>query len=131
MAGKEETRPGGIEMERVEIIAIVGSLGLFIGIFELVRNKLLKEKYSLIWLFTALVLLLLSVFRNLMDKLANMVGIYYSPSAFFLLAFVFLMVIMVQFSVVISRLSERNKALGQEIALLKLRLEEMEETCQK
>ena len=113
-------------MERVEIIALIGSLGLFIGIFELVRNKHLKEKYSLIWLFTAFVLLLLSVFRGLMDRLANMVGIYYSPSAFFLLAFVFLMVIMVQFSVVISKLSERNRNLAQELALLKLRLEALE-----
>src|SRR5512143_4214571 len=113
-------------MARVEIIALIGSLGLFIVIFELVRKKSLKEKYSLIWLFTAFVLLLLSVFRGLMDKLATMVGIYYSPSAFFLLAFVFLMVIMVQFSVVISRLSERNKLLAQDLALMKLRLEALE-----
>ena len=113
-------------MTRVEIIATTGSLGLLVLIFELVRSKALKEKYSLVWLLTALVLLLLSVFRGLMDKLAGMMGIYYSPSAFFLLAFVFLMVIMVQFSVVISRLSERNKLLAQDLALMKLRLEALE-----
>src|SRR5512143_477659 len=113
-------------MKRVEIIATTGSLGLLVLIFELVRSKALKEEYSLVWLFTALALLLLSVFRGLMDKLAGMMGIYYSPSAFFLLAFVFLMVIMVQFSVVISRLSERNKLLAQDLALMKLRLEALE-----
>ncbi len=113
-------------MARVEIIALIGSLGLFVLIFELVRSKALKEKYSLIWLFTALVLLLLSVSRGLLDRLSHMMGIFYPPSAFFLLAFVFLIVIMVQFSVVISRLSERNKLLAQELALMKLRVEALE-----
>jgi hypothetical protein len=111
---------------RVWLISLVGSLGLFLMIVELVRRRRLKEKYSLLWLFTALVLLVLTLSPGLLDSLSSMMGIYYSPSAFFLMAFFFLMLITLQFSVVISRLSERNKALAQEVALLKIRLDGLE-----
>lgn len=113
-------------MLRTEIIAIVGSLGLMGLVLELVRRKRLKEKYSLLWLFTAIVLLVLSLSRGLLERVAAIMGIFYAPSAFFLLAFLFLMLITLQFSVVISKLSERNKVLTQEVALLKLRLKEMD-----
>jgi len=107
---------------RAEIIAVSGSIVLMLMLLELVRRRKLKEKYSLLWLFTALVLLVLSLSKGLLDKLAVLMGIYYSPSAFFLLAFMFMMLIMVQFSIVISRLSERNKTLAQELALLRLEM---------
>jgi hypothetical protein len=113
-------------MTRVEVLALLGSSGLFVMILELVRRKRLKEKYSLLWLLTAFALFALSLFKGLLVKLSYSLGIYYPPSAFFLLAFMFLMLITVQFSVVISRLSERNKILGQEVALLKQRLDELE-----
>lgn len=113
---------------RTEIIAVIGSLGLLFLILELVRSRRLKEKYSLLWIFTALVLLVFSLSGGLLDKLGRLMGIYYSPSAFFLLAFLFLMLITVQFSVVLSKLSERNKALAQEVALLKLKVDELEKS---
>jgi len=61
-----------------------------------------------------------------MDKLGSMMGIYYSPSAFFLLAFLFLILITIQFSVVISSLTERNKMLTHEVVLLRMRVEDLE-----
>jgi hypothetical protein len=111
---------------RLTVLSLLGSAGLFLFVLELVRRRRLKEKYSLIWLFAALCLLLFAVSKGMMDRLSAMMGIYYSPSAFFLLAFIFMMLIALQFSVVISRLSERNKVLAQDMALLKLRVEEME-----
>jgi len=113
-------------MQRTELIAFLGSVCLLVLVFELVRRKNLKEKYSLLWLLTAVILLILSVSRDMLNRLGVLMGIYYSPSAFFLLAFFFLMLITLQFSVVISKLSERNKILTQEVALLKLRLGELE-----
>jgi len=110
---------------RAEIIALFGSIGLMVMLLELVRRRRLKEKYSLLWLFTTLVLLVLSMSKGLLDKLALLLGIYYAPSAFFLLAFMFMMLIMVQFSIVISKLSERNQLLAQELALLRLEFNDL------
>jgi hypothetical protein len=131
MAGQEEAgiglNLGGFLMHaRVEFFAILGSVGLLMLIFELVRQRKLKEKYSLVWLLTALALLAVSAIPGLLDGFGKLLGIYYSPTAFFLIAFFFLMLIALQFSVVISKLSERNKTLSQELALLKLKMEELE-----
>jgi len=111
---------------RLVVVAAMGSLALFIMIFELVRSRRLKEKYSFLWLLTSAVLLFLSIFWGAIRWLSGLLGIQYPPSVFFLLAFLFLLLIMVQFSVVISRLSDRNKSLAHELSLLKLRVEELE-----
>ena len=66
-------------MPRVEIFAVAGSVGLLVLILELVRRKKLKEKYSLLWLFTALVMIAVSLSKDLLDALGRLMGIYYSP----------------------------------------------------
>ena len=113
-------------MEKVQIVSLLAGLIVLLGVLELVRRGKLKENYSVLWICTTVVMILFATFRHLIDRLGQAVGIYYSPSAFFLLAFIFLTVIMVQFSTAISKLTDRNKRLVQELALLRLRLEEME-----
>ena len=113
-------------MEKVQIFSLVAGLLILVGVVELVRRGRLKENYSVLWICTSVVIIFFAVFRHLIDYLGHLVGIYYSPSAFFLLAFFFLMLITLQFSVVISKLSERNKILTQEVALLKMKVGELE-----
>jgi hypothetical protein len=69
-------------------------------------------------------LLILSASRELLEYLSRLVGIFYPPSLLFLLAFLFLLLITLHFSVVISGLSEKNKKLAQELALLRQELRE-------
>jgi hypothetical protein len=106
-------------MDRVQWVSIAGSALLLGGVLELVRSRKLVEQYSLLWLFTAAVLLLLSCWRGLLDRLALLVGIHYPPSALFLIGFGFFLVILLHFSLVLSELSERTKKLAQESALLR------------
>ncbi len=106
-------------MQSIQIISIVFSLAVFFGVADLIRRSMLKEQYALLWLFSSVVLLLLSIWRNLLDKVAQVAGIAYPPSLLFLMAFIFLLLIVLHFSVVISKLSEKNKKLAQEMALLK------------
>ena len=113
-------------MTRVEIIAILGSL-LFIGIIvELIRRRKLAEGYSLLWLLTGFVLLLLSVWRELLHMFSAAVGVFYPPAALFLIGFLFFFLILLQFSVVISQMSSRNKTLAQQIALLKQEVHQLQ-----
>jgi hypothetical protein len=107
----------------VQIIAVLGSLGIFIIVIELIRRNHLKERYSLIWLATAAVLIIFSLSRPLLHSIASYLGIYYPPSFLFLLAIIFLLVLLLHFSTVISSLSEQNKRLSQEIGILKIRLD--------
>ena len=95
-------------------------------IFELIRSRRLQERYALLWLVTGLVLLVLAVWRNGLNLLSKTVGIAYPPSALFLVVGLFVLVVLLHYSTVISELSERNLVLAQRIALLEQKLGEDE-----
>jgi hypothetical protein len=118
-------------MDVLKIMAIVGCGTGLIVIVELIRRGRLKEKYSLLWLFASVILLVFSVSRGLLEYFSSLVGIYYPPSFLFLLAFLFLLLITLHFSSVISGLSEKNKQLAQELALLRQEMERMGRSREK
>ena len=107
-----------MDVSRLQILAIVVTGGLFILVFELVRQRRLMERYALLWLFSSAVLLGLSIWRGALEELASAVGIFYAPSALFAVAFGFVLVLLLHFSLVISRLAEQTKVLAQRVGLL-------------
>jgi hypothetical protein len=111
-------------VDRAMLFGLVASVGALVLIIELVRQRRLKEEYSLLWLATGLVLLVLSISRPLLDTLANAVGIFYPPSALFLVALFFVLLILLQFSTVLTRLSRENKEMAQQLAILRFELEQ-------
>jgi hypothetical protein len=106
-------------MSRVEIFAILGTLGLLVLVFEAVRRRRLSEGYSLLWLLTGVVLLGLSLWREGLHLFSKLVGIFYPPAALFVVGFALVTLTLFQFSIVISRLSDQNRKLAQEMALLR------------
>jgi len=104
-------------MDRIQWVSILGSGTLLVAVLELVRSRRLREEYSLLWIFTAVVLLLLSCWRGLLDRLAHLSGIKYPPSALFLVGFGFFLLLLLHFSLVLSDLSRKTKRLAQELAL--------------
>lgn len=113
-------------MDFLKLIAMVGSAVLLILVVEFIRRGRLKERYSLLWLFASFVILVFSSSRNLLDWSSHALGVMYPPSFLFLLAFFFLLLITLHFSIVISGLWDKNKRLAQELALLRQRLERIE-----
>jgi len=111
-------------MDLLKLLAIVGCGSGLLVIVELIRRGRLKEKYSLLWLFAGTVLLVFSSSRGLLEYVSSLFGIYYPPSFLFLLAFLFLLLITLHFSSVISGLSDKNKQLAQELALLRQQMQE-------
>lgn len=110
--------------ERILAIAITG--GLLLVVLELVRRKRLMERYALLWLFAGLVLLLLAAWKGLLTTLSYAVGIHYPPSALFVVAIGLGLVLLIHFSLAISRLTDQNKVLAQRLALLQQRVEAAE-----
>jgi hypothetical protein len=84
------------------------------------------ERYALLWLFASAVLLGLSVWNGALEKLASTVGIFYAPSALFAVALGFILVMLLHFSLVISRLADQSKVLAQRIGLLQERIDVLE-----
>ena len=103
---------------RISILAAAASLLLILVVLELIRSRRLRERYALLWLFTGAVMLVLSLWRDGVDTLAGLVGIHYPPSALFALGSLLILVVLLHYSTVLSRLSDENIALAQRLALL-------------
>ena len=115
-----------MDVSRLQLLAILVTAGLFVIVFELVRRRRLLERYALLWLFSSAVLLGLSIWRGALEELASAVGIFYAPSALFAVAFGFVLVLLLHFSLVISRLAEQTKVLAQRIGLLRHEVAELQ-----
>ncbi|MBI5852891.1 MAG: DUF2304 domain-containing protein [Planctomycetes bacterium] len=99
-------------------VAIVLSIAMFLVVVELVRKRKLREEYSLVWMLTAFALLVLAIQHRLLNVVRDLVGAVESTSALFFGALVFLMLLSLQFSVRLSKLTFRNRTLSQRVALL-------------
>jgi hypothetical protein len=113
---------------RVSIIASVAAVVMLAVIFELIRRRHLRERYALIWVATGIVLLVLALWRQGLNTLARWVGVKtYPPSVLFAALLFFVLVLVLHFSIVLSRLSDQNVTLAQKLALLESRLREREQ----
>lgn len=101
------------------------SLALVLLVLELVRRGHLKERYALLWLSVSACGLALGFFPGIIVRISLLFGFQYL-SVVSLFAFLFLLLLVLAFTVVISRLSERSRRLAQELALLSRRIEDLE-----
>lgn len=107
---------------RIQIVGIIGAAALLLTILELVRRRRLLERYALLWLLAGVVLLGLAVWRGALEQLAALVGIASPPNALFFVAFGFVLLLLLHFSVAVSRLTDQSKVLAQRLALLEERV---------
>ena len=109
---------------RVSIIGVVASLLLLLVVLELVRGRRLKERYALLWLATGVVLLVLSAWREALNTIAGWVGVTgYPPAVLFAVATLFILLVLLHYSTVLSKLTDENVKLAQRIALLEERVD--------
>lgn len=108
-----------------QVLSIIASVAIILLLIELVKTRRLEEKYSLLWFGISFVFLLFSLWRQLLDYLASLIGVDYPPAAIFLIMIISAYLLLLHFSVVISRLTKKNKDLSQEIGLLDLKIKEL------
>ncbi len=112
----------------VSIAGAVASAALLVLVFELIRSRRLRERYALLWLLTGAVMLALSLWRDGPNTIAGWLGVETSPPAILLaVASLFIIVVLLHYSTVISRLADQNVLLAQRIALLERELEAAQE----
>lgn len=111
---------------KLQLVAIIASAAVFAVVFELVRERRLMERYSLLWLAMAFVLLLMSLLTDLLSWFSSLIGIATPSNALFLVAIAFATLMLLHFSVTISRLHDQNKVLAQRLAATEERLRRLE-----
>ena len=111
---------------RIQLFSIAAAAVLLFIVFELVRRRRLLERYALLWLGSTVVLLGLAVWKDLLVTVSTAVGIYYAPSALFAVTLAFVLMLLLHFSLVISRLADQNKVLAQKLGMLQERVAQLE-----
>lgn len=109
---------------RLQIIAILTAICFMVFIFRLITKGKLREEYSFVWITLTALLLLFSIWRDGLDVIAGLLGIYYAPSLIFLGAIFAIVIFLVHLSVVNSKQHQQIKDLAQEMALLKEQIKE-------
>jgi hypothetical protein len=112
---------------RIQIVAIVAAAALLLVVLELVRRRRLHERYAMLWLLSAIVLLGLASWRAGLERVSKTIGVIYPPNALFFIAFGFILILLLHFSSAVSRLSDQTKVLAQRLALLEERVRRSEE----
>jgi hypothetical protein len=116
---------GGSSIEtKAQVVAVVATLAIFLLVLELVRRRRLAERYALLWMLAALAMLVLAIWTDGLDVIADLMGIQEPANAIFILAFGVIFILLLHFSVATSRLAEETKILAQENARLDLELRE-------
>ena len=108
---------------KVSLVATAASLMLVLVVFELIRSRRLRERYALLWLLTGIVLVILSAWRGGLNTIAGgFGGRSYPPAVLFAVGLLFVILVLLHYSTVISRLSDQNVVLAQRLALLEAKL---------
>jgi hypothetical protein len=103
---------------RVRIVAVILTAVMLGVVLELVRRRRVVERYALLWMTVALVLLVFAIWNQLLNLASDAIGIANPANALFIAAFAFAFLLLLHFSVITSRLSEETKILAQEVARL-------------
>ncbi len=111
----------------LRLAALAATLMLLFVVLELVRRRRLLERYALVWMAVTVLLILLTLWGGLLTGVASLIGIAYPPSALFVIAFGFVILLLLHFSVAVSRLTDQSKILAQQLALLDQRVRRQEQ----
>lgn len=116
--GLRDTSSTGLSA-RAHILVVIVVLAGAVFLLRLLRQRQLRGKYTLLWMFVGVLVLVVAAVPGLLDRTADWLEIFYPPNLLFLLAIAFLLLVCVYFSYELSRLEERTRVLAEELAILR------------
>ena len=111
---------------KLQVVAVLAALVLLLIVLEMVRRRRLMERYALLWMFSAVVILGLAAWQDALNVLAEALGIASPPNALFFIAVAFILLLLLHFSAAMSRLADQSKVLAQRQAILEEQLSRLE-----
>ena len=113
-------------MTHLQVISTLGAAALLLIVLELVRRRRLLERYALVWLAVGVALVVLGAWGGLLETISDTLGVAAPANALFAIGLGFLIVLVLNFSVAVSQLTDQSKVLAQRLALLEERLRRQE-----
>jgi hypothetical protein len=115
-------------MTEIKLLIAFSGVALFVLIIELIRRKHLREKYALVWVAVAVGMFFVSIIPGFLEYASHVLKVYYPPSLAFIIAILFLLLINLMLSIVVSHQTNRVVKLTQELGLLENRVENIEKS---
>lgn len=104
---------------QLQLVLILLSVCVTGYIIHLIRKEVIELKYSVVWIFVGVGMLVISIAPQTVGLISHVMGIGLPVNALFLVAIIFIFVILMILMIAISKLSMRCSRLTQSIALLK------------
>ena len=111
-------------MSGITILGLTGSIIILLALFEMMRRHRLREKYALIWALVALGIITVAAFPSLLVNASRALGLEVPTNLLFFVASMVIMILTLQHSSELGRLEERTRTLAEEIALLRLEIDQ-------
>lgn len=102
----------------INLLSFVIVLILFFSVIEAVRRGILETKYSLLWIFTCIIMGILSISERFINWLGQLIGVFYPPSLLFLFGLIFAILLIFDLTRRVSKLNKELTNLTQEHAIL-------------
>lgn len=115
----------------ITLVSLIITIIFFGLVLESVRTKKLEVRYSLLWIFTCIVLIVLSINRTILEEISVFFGIEYAPSLLFLFGLIFTLIILFDLTRLNSKLNHRIVNLTQEHAILNEKVSKLEKKLEK
>ncbi len=112
--------------ETFRVFLIIGIVFYITVLVILMKKQRLNLRYTLTWLLMALVMLLVSIFPQIVVWLAKLLGIASVVNTVFLLEGLFVLLILLSLTSIVSLQTNRIRKLTQTQALLEKRVRELE-----
>jgi len=115
-----------IMVQSVRAFLLCCILVFFISIIILLRNRKIDLKYSLLWLLSAIVLIVATLFPQIIYFLSALIGIETPINLVLIFTGMFSVLIILSLTVIVSKLNKKITELVQSLALLEKRVRDME-----
>jgi hypothetical protein len=110
-------------------LGLIGAAVTLLVVFEMLRRRMLREKYAVFWVFLAVLIAVVAVFPGLLAAAAELTGVQVPANLLFFVASLVLLAVNVQLSTEICRLEDRTRALAEELAMVRLRQDQAERSA--
>ena len=116
---------------RLQVFLILIIIAFFFALVILLKQKKLSLRYTLLWLLADLVLLIVAIFPGIINWFMSIVGIVSPVNTVFAIEAIFVLVIMLSLTCIVSQENRKIRKLIQENALLEKRVRDLEEKIER
>lgn len=109
----------------VQIIAISMGVLFNILVFQMLRKGILDFKYTVMWIFSGVFMLIASIFPKSVSFLTGLVGISEPINFLFFFGILFLLIMLLQMTIIVSKYKDRIYQLTQRLAILQKKVDDL------